>query len=87
MIRPDLVKMLVCPETRGPLTLADGDLVAKINKAAAAGRLKNKAGRFVEKPLDAGLVREDQRVLYPVIDDIPMMLVDESIPLDQPGLN
>ena len=31
---------------------------------------------------DSGLVREDRTILYPVRDDIPIMLVDESIPLD-----
>ena len=29
------------------------------------------------------LVREDGKLLYPVRDDIPIMLIDESIPLPQ----
>jgi len=86
MIRPDLLKMLVCPENRAPLEIASSELVAKINRAVAAGQLTNKAGRKLEKPLDGGLVREDRAVLYPIVDEIPMMLVDEAIPLDQPAI-
>lgn len=86
MIRPELLKMLVCPENRTPLELASSELMAKINRAVASGRLTNKAGRKVEKSLDAGLVRADRAVLYPIVDEIPLMLVDEAIPLDQPAI-
>jgi uncharacterized protein YbaR (Trm112 family) len=82
-IRPELLSMLVCPETQSPLTIASNDLIARLNRAIALGTLKNKAGEKVAKPLDAGLVRADKRLLYPIIDDIPMMLVDEAVPLDQ----
>ena len=67
-------------------SVASNELMARINRAIAAGRLTNKAGRTVEKPLDGGLVRADKAVLYPIVDEIPMMLVDEGIPLDQPAL-
>jgi uncharacterized protein YbaR (Trm112 family) len=86
MIKAELLKMLVCPENHAPLTTASSELVARVNRAIAAGRVTNKAGRRIEKAIDAGLVRLDQVVLYPIVDDIPMMLVDEAIPLDQPSL-
>jgi uncharacterized protein YbaR (Trm112 family) len=86
MIRPELLKMLVCPEDRTPLEEAGSELIARVNDAVAAGRLTNKAGRVVEQRLDGGLVRADRKVLYPVVDEIPMLLVDEGIPLDQPAL-
>jgi uncharacterized protein YbaR (Trm112 family) len=86
MIRPELLKMLVCPENRTPLEVASSELVAKINRAVAAGQLTNQGGRKVERPLDAGLVRADRAVLYPIVDEIPLMLVDEAIPLGQPAI-
>jgi uncharacterized protein YbaR (Trm112 family) len=86
MIRPELLKILVCPENRTPLALASEELVARLNRAVAAGQLTNKAGRKVEKPMDGGLVRADGAVLYPIVDEIPMMLVDEGIPLNQPAV-
>ncbi len=32
-------------------------------------------------PIDEGLVREDAKILYPVREDIPIMLIDEAIEL------
>ena len=83
MIGKERLDILVCPERRTPLTLADEKLVAALNRAVAQRRLKNQAGEPVEKMLDGGLVRDDHAVLYPVIDGIPIMLIDEAIPLDQ----
>ena len=36
----------------------------------------------VASKIDEGLVREDGLLLYPIRDDIPIMLIDEAIPLD-----
>jgi uncharacterized protein YbaR (Trm112 family) len=33
--------------------------------------------------VDGGLVREDGRILYPIRQRIPVLLVDEGIALDQ----
>jgi uncharacterized protein YbaR (Trm112 family) len=30
-----------------------------------------------------GLVRADNKILYPIREDIPVMLIDEGIPLEQ----
>ena len=78
----ELLATLVCPETRTRLHLADEALVAQVNRLAAAGRLTNRIGRTVEGRIEAGLIREDGRFLYPIVDGIPVMLIDESIPLD-----
>ena len=83
MVSDELLDILICPERRTRLSLADERLLTAVNRAVAQKRLKNRAGERVEKPLDGGLVRDDRAVLYPVIDDIPIMLVDEAIPLDQ----
>lgn len=83
MVDPELLKILVCPENKTPVSLAEPSLVEKINAAIAAGTVKNRAGEPVTEPIGDGLVREDKKYLYPVRDDIPIMLIDEAIPLDQ----
>jgi uncharacterized protein YbaR (Trm112 family) len=81
-ISQELLEILVCPETKQPLTVAAEALVAQLNARRAQGTLKNRAGATVTEAIDSGLVREDGRYLYPVRDDIPIMLIDEAIALD-----
>ncbi len=86
MLSAELLKVLVCPETHLELTVADSAMLGRLNQAIAAGRLTNKAGQPVKQKLGAALVRTDGMVAYAVVDEIPMMLVDDGIPLDQSAL-
>ena len=79
----DLLAILCCPETKQAVALADEQLVQKVNSAIERGALKNKAQKPVTEKLDGGLIRSDNKILYPVREDIPVMLIDEGIPLDQ----
>ena len=82
-MRPELLEILRCPETQSKLALADGTLIESVNKAINASQVRNRVGRTVEQPLSGGLLREDGQLLFPIIDDIPVMLLDEAIPLQQ----
>ncbi len=82
MLDPELLKILVCPETKEPVHLAEPDLVERVNQAIEAGTLANRGGERVTSRVEAALVREDGRILYPVRDGIPVMLIDESMFLD-----
>ena len=83
MIHRELLAILVCPENQSPLRLADAETLARINRAIAAGKARNRVGRAIEQPLQGGLVRADNLLLYPITDGIPVLLIDEGIPLDQ----
>ena len=83
MIDRELLDLLVCPEDHTPLVLADEQLVARLNQAIAARGIKNQSGLPVREPIHGGLVRRDKTLLYPIIDDIPVLLAEDAIPLDQ----
>jgi uncharacterized protein YbaR (Trm112 family) len=81
MIDPELLPKLRCPETRQPLRLADATQVLQLNDRIRAGDLKNRGGKAVTESIDGALVREDDRVAYAIRREIPVMLVEEAIPL------
>ena len=82
-ISQELLDILVCPETKQPVVLAESDLLEKLNAQIQDGTLKNRAGETVSEAIDAALVREDKSCCYPIRDDIPVMLIDEAIPLGE----
>ncbi len=57
MIHPDLLKILVCPDTRAPLVVAEDDSLLSTDPQS--------------------------RRSYRVEDDIPILLIDESVVLDE----
>ena len=81
MIDAELLKIMCCPETHQDLRPAEPTLVNRLNEQIAAGTLKNRGGQPVKEKIDEGLVRADGKLLYPIRRTIPIMLVDEAVPL------
>jgi len=78
----DLLAILCCPDTKQEVRLAENSLIAKLNEAVISGQLKNRANQPVTELLDGGLIRSDRKMLYPIREDIPVMLIEEGIPLE-----
>ena len=77
-----LLEIICCPETKQDLKVADEELISRLNELVERKELKNRIKQPVEKKLDGGLIREDGKYLYPIIEEIPILLIDESIPLE-----
>lgn len=76
MITPELLQILRCPETMQRVRIATaGEL------EAFAAQNRKRAGGMTESPLEHGLIREDGKVLYPIRNGIPVMLLEEAIRL------
>ncbi len=82
-ISDDLLEILCCPRTKVPVRMLPQDQLDKLNKRIAEGSVKYHDGSAVEKPLQEGLITEDEQVVYRIDDDIPVMLVDQGILTDQ----
>jgi uncharacterized protein len=78
-IDQELLEILRCPETREPVALIGDDEIKRMNAAIADGKVKNRAGEAVSAAIDGGLLREDGKYLYPIRDDIPIMLIEEAL--------
>ena len=83
MIDSELLNILCCPETHQDVAIADQALVDRLNLGIAAGRIANRAGKPVQEKIEGGLIRQDRKILYPIRDKIPVMLIDEGIPLNE----
>jgi len=77
----ELLEILICPESRQPVSLASDDLLDRLNSEIESGRLRNRGGDVVAKKIEEGLLREDGKILYIIDDSIPIMLIDQSIDL------
>ena len=81
MIDADLLSILACPEDKSPVHLASPEVVTQVNEGIRQGKVKNRAGQVVSEEISEGLIRADGKYLYPVREDIPVMLIDEAIVL------
>ena len=80
MIAPELLEVLCCPADRAAVRLATPAELETLNTRIANG-VKNNGGSAVAEKLEAAIIRVDGTFAYPVREEIPVMLIDEAIPL------
>jgi len=74
-----LLEILCCPVTKTPLTRLPAEKLDFLNRAIASGRALRVDGSTVDTALEEALVTEDGKVIYPVENDIPVLLEDMGI--------
>lgn len=81
-IDPELLAILVCPKTKGSLELIE--LPAAVRQELVE---KYREHFQDEEPVvTQGLYCSESGLVYPIVSDIPIMLVDEALPAASVGL-
>jgi len=74
-----LLEILCCPVSKTPLTVLGRQKLDKLNEAIKSGDALYVGGKKITDPLQEGLITEDGKVIYPVQDDIPILLEEKGI--------
>ena len=77
--------LLACPLTHQPLDNAPQTLVDTVNAAVAQRALRDATGTLVREPLDAGLLRADGLLLYPVRGGVAVLFAGAGIAVSAPA--
>ena len=75
----NLLEILCCPVSKSPLNLLLPDRLTRLNAAIEQGGILHVDGKPVEKALEEALITDDQKVIYPVEDSIPILLEHKGI--------
>lgn len=73
-----LLELLRCPESRLALHVLSAEKLQKLNAEIQAGNVKNHSGKVLSEALQEVLVSSDGNKGYPVVEGIPVLLIDES---------
>jgi len=74
-----LLEILCCPVSKTPLTVLGQQKLDKLNDAINKGEALYVGGDKVTEALQEGLITEDGKVIYPVQDNIPILLEEKGI--------
>jgi uncharacterized protein YbaR (Trm112 family) len=74
-----LLEILCCPVSKVALTRLPPGRLKKLNEAIAADEVQYVRGERVDQPLREALITEDSKVIYPVVDEIPILLEERGI--------
>jgi uncharacterized protein YbaR (Trm112 family) len=74
-----LLEILCCPVSKTPLTRLSAQRLEKLNSAIERGGVRFVDGSEVDTALQEALVTEDVKVIYPVEDNIPILLQEKAI--------
>ena len=80
---PEILSLLQCPISGGPLRLAAPGELQVINERIRNAVLRRRDGGVVEGELTECLLCESARLCYPIRDGLPVLLADEAFDLSQ----
>ena len=78
-----ILKLICCPSSKKQLKILNEESLANLNQAISAGLIKNNQGKILKDEIEQALITEDYELAYIVRDDIPVLLENESIKMNQ----
>ena len=78
-----ILKLICCPSSKKQLKILNEEGLANLNQAISAGLIKNNQGKILKDEIEQALITEDYELAYIVRDDIPVLLENESIKMNQ----
>ena len=79
---PRLVQLIRCPITKNPLRPLTEEEIAALNVEINSRSRRHHDGSEIETRLEEGLITEDKRYAYPVVDGIAALLPEMAIPME-----
>jgi uncharacterized protein YbaR (Trm112 family) len=79
MISQELISILACPESKQKLSLAKDETVSELNGLITLEKITTVQGVSVKGEVETLLIRDDNKVGYPVREGIPVLLIEEGI--------
>jgi uncharacterized protein YbaR (Trm112 family) len=74
-----LLEILCCPVSKTPLIKLSTEKLDKLNSAIDTDDALYIDGKKIVEALQEGLITEDGKVIYAVLDDIPVLLEEQGI--------
>ena len=81
-IAKELLEILCCPKTKVGLEELPANKIEALNKLINDKKLNYANGDIVDEPLQEALITVDKTTVYRVDEDIPIMLIDKGIPVE-----
>ena len=75
----NLLEILCCPVSKTPLMVLNQQRLDKLNTAIETGDALYVNGDKITTPLSEALITEDGKLVYPVEEDIPLLLQEKGI--------
>ena len=74
-----LLEILCCPVSKVPLNRLEPSRLEKLNQSIEQDSVQYVHGETVKDRIREALITEDGKVIYPVLNDIPLLLEENGI--------
>ena len=75
----ETLKILRCPKTKESLQLLSMDKLEKLNKQISESKVSSMDGSIVNSLFKECLINKSEDIIYPVIDEIPILIIEKCI--------